>query len=506
MSLRRKYILLLVGCSLLITVAGGWSAWTLASRAIERELDEKLVWVAGAAAEVGLDAEFMLALRPGDEDRPFIYDPWRERLLALLPYVDAAHVVRRDLQSLSLLVSTDPPEAAPIGSPVRWLDAYPAELDVAWSEGDAVTPLFEGEDARSYKYGFKRLDIDVPADSSAGAFVRRPSDAMLVVLMQADYLSSLAEFRRTLVLGSAGAALLFGVLAASLATGIVRPLERLSRAALRIQRGRWDESVADERRDELGRLSRAMERMRVGIVQRDEQLRLMLAQVAHEIRNPLGGLELFASAAFEKSEDPEERQRLFHRVQAEVEALNGIIDEFLTFARPLHPEPRLHDVREPLRAAVELFEPQLRERGGALTVRLPDRPLLARADLDHVKRSVLNLLQNAAQAGTNVWLDAWLRRGEAIVSVRDDGPGVAPHFVERIFEPFVSDKEQGAGLGLAIVKRVLETNGARVVLMPPKEEREPDDPVVPVGRGAEFRIYFQGSEDLPARDSEDSEI
>ena len=60
-----------------------------------------------------------------------------------------------------------------------------------------------------------------------------------------------------------------------------------------------DEPVREERGGELGRLSRAMERMREGILHRDEQLRLMLAQVAHEIRNPLGGLELFASAAAE---------------------------------------------------------------------------------------------------------------------------------------------------------------------------------------------------------------
>jgi signal transduction histidine kinase len=360
-------------------------------------------------------------------------------------------------------------------------------LETAWTEGQAVTPLFPGEDGRFYKYGFKQLE---------------QSDVMLVVLMRADYLAPLAEFRRTLVLGSVGAAIVFGMLAASLATGIVRPLERLSRAALRIQRGRWDQSVADERGDELGRLSRAMERMRVGIIQRDEQLRLMLAQVAHEIRNPLGGLELFASAAVE-TDDPEERRKLLERVRIEVEALNGIINEFLAFARPLHPETKLHDVREPLQAAAELIGPRLREEGGMLTMTLPKKPLFAHADPDHVKRAVLNLLQNAAQAGTNVWMDAWLRNGEAIVSIRDDGPGVSDQVGERIFEPFVSDKEQGAGLGLAIVKRVLETNGARVVLMPPREAREPDDPVIPFGRGAEFRIYFQSAEDLPAGDPED---
>ena len=275
---------------------------------------------------------------------------------------------------------------------------------------------------------------------------------MLTVLMRADYLAPLNRFQRTLVLGSFGTAILAALIAATLATNIVRPLERLSRGAIKIQRGRWDESVAVERGDELGRLSRAMERMRLGIVRRDEQLRVMLAQVAHEIRNPLGGLELFATAALE-AEDPEERVRLLDRVRREVEALNDIINDFLTFARPLHPQVKLHDIRGPLREAAELMEFQLEENGGALTVRLPDDPLMARADPDHVKRAILNLLQNAG-AGRTESVDGGPggENGEAVVAVRDDGPGVSGEVRDRIFEAFVTDKAQGAGLGLAIVK------------------------------------------------------
>ena len=477
MSLRRKYILVFVGFCLLLTLGGGWLAWQAANGALERELDEKLVWVAGAAAEVGLQANPLLALGPGGEGSS-LYQPNRERLLRLLRYVDEAHIFRRDN---TVIVTTDSPAVYPIGTPLRWLDAYAPELEIAWTTGEAVSPLFEGQDGRFYKYGFKRLE---------------QSDAMLTVLMTADYLAPLGQFQRTLLIGSFGTAILAALIAAMLATNIVRPLERLSRGALKIQRGRWNESVAVERGDELGRLSRAMERMRVGIVRRDEQLRLMLAQVAHEIRNPLGGLELFATAALE-AEEPDERSRLLNRVRCEVEALNDIISDFLAFARPIHPQVRLHDIRGPLSEAADLIELQLGERGGGLTVRLPDEPLMARADPDHVKRAVLNLLQNAGQAGRRVWMDAWWRNGEAVVSVRDDGPGVSEEVRDRIFDAFVTDKEQGAGLGLAIVKRVLETNGARVMLVNPEGNGDPEDRVNAEGSGAEFRVYFQGSDDLP---------
>jgi signal transduction histidine kinase len=478
MSLRRRFVLALAAFSLLLAVAGGWFSWSATSRALERELDEKLMWVAGAAAEVGLQGNFALQLRPGNEEGS-IYTALRSQLLGLLQYVDEAHIFRRPN---TLLVTTYAPEEYPIGTELRFLDGFAAELEESWETGEAVTPVFEGEDGRFYKYGFKQLG---------------ETDAMLAVLMRADFLAPLVQFRNTLIAGSVGAVLLSVLLAAVLAGNIVRPLERLSRAALRIQRGRWDQAVADEGGDELGRLARAMERMRMGIVQRDEQLRLMLAQVAHEIRNPLGGLELFASAALE-TEDREERLRLLGRVRKEVEALNEIINSFLAFARPLHPQVELHDLRKPLQEAADLIEMQLAWDGGTLATELPEEPLMARADPDHVKRAVLNLLQNAAQAGKHVRLDAWWQNGEAVVAVSDDGPGVKKDLRERIFEPFVTDREKGAGLGLAIVKRVLESNGARVVLVDPDAEDGTRDPARAVGGGAEFRVYFQGSEDLPA--------
>jgi signal transduction histidine kinase len=217
----------------------------------------------------------------------------------------------------------------------------------------------------------------------------------------------------------------------------------------------------------------------------------MLAQVAHEIRNPLGGLELFASAAAE-TRDPEERSRFLEKVRSEIVALNGIIDDFLTFARPLRPEGGLHDIRVPIREAVELVEMELMDAGGRLTVDLPSEPVIARADPEHVKRVTINLLRNAAQAGEHVRLGCEMERGEAVISVRDDGPGVPRELKDRVFEPFVTDKEKGAGLGLAIVKRVVEGSRGRVVL-------EENDGAI--GEGAEFRVYFRGAEDMSANGS-----
>jgi signal transduction histidine kinase len=214
----------------------------------------------------------------------------------------------------------------------------------------------------------------------------------------------------------------------------------------------------------------------------------MLAQVAHEIRNPLGGLELFASAAAE-TEDAEERGRLLSRVRQEVSALNGIISDFLAFARPLAPSREATDVRLPILGAIELVEAELLERGGTLDVHMSDTALMARVSGDHVKRAALNLLRNASQAGDHVVLEAGVTNGEFVLSVSDDGPGVAQELRGRVFDPFVTDKEQGAGLGLAIVKKIAEAHGGRAELV---DNREPNG-----GKGAEFRVYFGSLEDPP---------
>lgn len=208
-----------------------------------------------------------------------------------------------------------------------------------------------------------------------------------------------------------------------------------------------------------------------------------------EDANPLGGIELFAAAAAE-ADDPTERRRLIRRIRGEIAALNDVISDFLTFARPLRVKPDVIDLRAPLREAVDLVEGEVASGGGTLEVELPDEPLLCRGDPDHVKRAALNILRNAAQAGRRVRLEAEWKNGEVVVFVLDDGPGVTPEISGRIFDPFVTDKEQGAGLGLAIVKKVLEGMGGRV------EVASADRPGF--GNGARFGLYFQGFEDIPA--------
>ena len=467
-TLRGWFVLVFVTFSLAVTAAVGFLSWWIARSAVEDELDRRLREVAGAAAETGLQSSLVLALEPGEEHLG-AWTSTQQRLQRLRRYVDAAYIIDANGNAL---VTHAPADSIPIGTPLPFLETHQEELTRARTIGFATTQAFD-YDGRLFKYAFVQLE---------------QSPAVLAVLMPADFLEPVARLRRTLLLGSVLAALLAAGLGALLAGGVVEPLERLSRSARRMEEGHMSQPVAPEEGLEVGQLARAMERMREALVERDEQLRLMVAQVAHEIRNPLGGLELFAAAATE-TEDPSERRRLLARIRREVVDLNGIITEFLVFARPLRTYQEVVDIRGPVREAVELIEGEVRAAGGVLEVDLPEHALPVLADPDHAKRATLNLLRNAAHVGRRVRVEAEWKNGEAVVSVLDDGPGVPPENRVRIFEPFVTDKERGAGLGLAIVKKVVEGMGGRV------EVGSAEHPGF--GNGARFRLYFPGSEDIP---------
>jgi signal transduction histidine kinase len=467
MSLRRRFVLALSAYAVAVAAVLGVVAWKVSGTALEAQLDQRLTHVAGAAVAAGFyDANTMLSFRPGYENEAF-YQSYALRLEGLKPFVKEAFVF--DPSTRELLVSS---EGRPIRTPLNELAAFSEEITRAFEEGSATTDLFRypAPDGPPHKWGFVR--------------VQEGRQAMLAVLIPADFLDPVSRLRSALFWSSLGALLVAGVLGALLAAGIAAPIESLSRAAMRIQRGRLDRPVVVESgEDEVSKLGRAMERMRIAILERDERLKVMLAQVAHEIRNPLGGLELFASAAA-TAEDPRERRRLIERLRSEVGALNRIIDDFLTFARPLNAEYEPVDVRSAVAEAADLARAEL-PVGGSLDVRLPEEPLMARADLDQIKRAVLNLLRNAVQSGMNVRTWAADEHGDVMIAVVDDGPGVSPTVRERIFEPFVTDKESGAGLGLAIVKKVAEAHGGRVEL------RHASDPKFVAG--AEFRLYLSGS-------------
>ena len=138
-TLRGRFVLVFMTFSLVVTASVGFVSWWIARDALE--LDERLVEVAGAAAETGLQSSLVLALEPGDEDLS-AWASTHEMLRRLRRFVDGAYIV--DAQGRAL-VTHAPADSIPIGIPLRFLEPHAEELRSARTTGFATTPAFDYE-------------------------------------------------------------------------------------------------------------------------------------------------------------------------------------------------------------------------------------------------------------------------------------------------------------------------------------------------------------------------
>jgi len=205
--------------------------------------------------------------------------------------------------------------------------------------------------------------------------------------------------------------------------------------------------------------------------ERDKRLKAMgemAIRIAHEVRNPLGSIELLASILRSELEDRSDLERMAGRIVTEVKSLNNSISNLLLFTRPQ--QPFLHELNlsEFLEEFVDFIRPVVSKNGVELTCKKPGAPLFLNGDRDLLKQVFLNLTLNALQAlpdsgaitiGLRSFTDEHTRQSAWVeVSFSDSGEGIAPDAISKIFNPFYTTKDKGTGLGLAIVHNIIESH------------------------------------------------
>ncbi|HVZ72818.1 MAG TPA: HAMP domain-containing sensor histidine kinase [Polyangia bacterium] len=441
----------------------GVLAHEVARRALDEELGRRLATAAAGAAATVLP-EQLEALGAGDEGS-LTYANVLRRLEAARARLD----VRRVLAvAADLGARGDTAGALALGARAYELEADSVEIARALHGTPSASPLFIGHDGVAYKRGYAAI-----GDGRVG---------LIAVEGSADYAATLAAFRRRLVV--AGLVALLAVLAvtALVARRISGPVVRLADAAARLGRGDLASRIPVETRDEIGVLAATLDDTRAALQARDEHTQMMLAGIAHEVRNPLGGLELYAGLLRDALADQPERLQEVARIERELGHLRNVVSEFLEYARRPAPElasvslaPLLEEVRELAAAGASNV---------AVVVEAP-AALRVRADASQLRRALLNLARNAVsvmegRAG-GVTLAAHANgAARVVVEVSDHGPGVPAHLREKIFTPFFTTREKGTGLGLAFVREIVRDHGGDVTV-----DEAP-------GGGAVFRL------DLPA--------
>ncbi len=204
----------------------------------------------------------------------------------------------------------------------------------------------------------------------------------------------------------------------------------------------------------------------------DAVMATVAAGIAHEVRNPLNAVQINLRILEEEVRRLEPHptaqvHALLAKIGNEIRSLDNFVAEFLRFARP--PKPRLEtlSVRELLHDLITFIGPEFGRRHTKLVVQTDGGPATVVADPFQLKHAVLNLILNAFQACGASGSVAIVTGGNAErlrISVRDDGPGIPPDVLPRVFDAFFTTREGGTGLGLPITRRIAEEHGGSLTL------------------------------------------
>jgi signal transduction histidine kinase len=326
------------------------------------------------------------------------------------------------------------------------------------------------------------LHTQAVADVGAVRFLERPVavGSLRVVVGAGEPLASVTRAQRGVVHSFllAGAFVVLAALIAAYLVGtrVTAPLRRMARVAARVDAGDLEPrmDVPDGRRDEVGVLATAFNHMLVRLDEGFRAQREFIADASHELRTPLtviqGQLEVLASGP---DPDAEEVRRVERLVNAEIGRMRRLVDDLLLLAQ----SERI-DFLKTDSVDVERFITQLWDGATLMAERRFElEPIPAgrlRADPDRLAQAVRNLINNAIDHTRPddglIRLEALdTRDGELRIAIVDDGPGIPPEEIDRIFERFHrtsasrATAKGGAGLGLAIVRAIAEAHGGTAV-------------------------------------------
>ena len=193
----------------------------------------------------------------------------------------------------------------------------------------------------------------------------------------------------------------------------------------------------------------------------------MVATVSHEIKSPLGIVRSTAEILKKRIEKVAPgNENLAQIIVDETRRLNTIVTEFLDFARPQQPKLKSCDLQQILNRAVNFTSSMAEKQGVEIETIYSEDAIIREVDEDMLYRAFLNIILNGiqvmAEGGRLLAETSESDEGQALISFRDNGPGMSEEIAAQVFEPFFTNKSKGTGLGLAIAKNIVEEHGGDI--------------------------------------------
>ncbi len=448
-----KLLLAFAVPSLTLFALFGYVALEVTRADLDAELGTRLEAVA-ASASTHVRGKYLVPLRAGDEE-----ERGYQNVVAKLRVVSQVTGTRFYVFDREFTSRADTADGVGIGTRYYQAELDRVELERVFAGGTASSLTFEDASGRRVKAGY------APVRAS-----ETEPEIVLAIGAEAPaaYFRRLDDLRQSLLLWGAGLTAFVLLATFMVALLITRPVRSLATAAARIGQGDLTAPIASTSRDELGVLAQTMETMRGQLAERDARTQQMLAGIAHEVRNPLAGIQLYAGILRDELAG-DERAGHAAKIDREVGYLERVVREFLDYARRPAPEPVALDAGALVREVAELLNGDADAAGLELEVDVPEAPVPLTADAGQLRRALLNLGKNAIQAAAEVG-----ERGKAVrLSARADGaavelavwnrgPVIPDDKRARLFEPFYTTREKGTGLGLAFVAEIVRGHGGDV--------------------------------------------
>ena len=193
----------------------------------------------------------------------------------------------------------------------------------------------------------------------------------------------------------------------------------------------------------------------------------MLAQITHEVRNPLNAMSLNAELLSEELSllDPKKKTEswsMLSIISSEIERLTQLSGHYLELARRPQAQLEVQDIAAVITEVCQLFQPEFKQKGVEMQLHFGELPMLA-IDGSQMRQALLNIIRNGLEAGsTELSITAKDSEGQLEIHLQDNGPGMTSEQISQACDPFWSTKAKGTGLGLAITQQIIEDHGGHL--------------------------------------------